>query len=278
MSFSVGHVLSSPLCMAAQKRLLIAPFRHCFSITMEESTQSRLERLRRENAERWKTLKELQKQCNDKETDTADDTAANTQTNNTALSVELSMLQQSMHSSQDYNLNFSQEVVASYDDLRQTNAVLERDSKRAREKLEATQQTISQHRTVENALKSMQTKDSENGNGEENRPEKNDCEDENQWVREELSYVSQLLHEGQRKRRRRDESNTETVQQSSWSLDRLVLELTRRYLSSALDPYLLVSSLPVEAWQIDLLRQSTVIQVHPDNPDLICLSNYNCTV
>lgn len=238
----------------------------------------RLEKIRRENAERRKTLQSLQTQCNEAST-TDTITAAN---QSTALNVELEMLQSITQTNRELNLNFPQELVASHDDLRQTNAVLERSLKRQGQKLDAMQQTISQHKAVQESLKSLQSISDQQSN-DDNGQDSSDAQRENEWIRDELQYAcSQIQETRQRKRRRLEDTNEGSGYSSSrlteslpWSLDQLVLESTKRYLTSSSDPYLLVSTLPVEDWKVDLLRQCNVLQSHPDNPDLVCLSNYN---
>jgi hypothetical protein len=196
--------------------------------------------------------------------------------------VELEMLQSMTQPNRELNLNFPQELVASHDDLRQTNAVLERDLKRETEKLDAMKQTISQHKAVQEALKSLQSSSHQQSN--DDSQDSSEAQRENEWIRDELRYAcSQIQETRQRKRRRLEDKNNEGFGYSSsrrtevlpWSLDQLVLESTKRYLTSSSDPYLLVSTLPVEDWKVDLLRQCNVLQTHPDNPNLVCLSNYN---
>ena len=236
---------------------------------MEET--SRPEKLRQENAQRWKTLQQIHEQCHHHaETITTTSTAARYQSR--ALEVELDMLQ-SLNHCKRRNVNFPQELVMSYDDLRQTNAVLDRCIEREKEKFQAMKQLVSQHKAVHQALQSMR-----NSNNHES-PSRNvsDSERQNQWIRNELCYVSNQIQEQQRrkKRRRLEQETNRREEESTWGLDRFVLELTERYLASSLDPYLLLNSLPIETWQIDFLKQCSVLRMHPDNSDLVCLSDYN---
>ena len=232
---------------------------------MEESHL--LEDLRRKNAQRWSTIQELHEKCTNRSVEPSVQVA---------LSVELDMLQSAARPDAIYHTNVSQELVKSYDELRQTIAVLERRKARDVEKLSAMKRMVSEYKSVHEALVSMKS-------SEQSSPVVAPVDDietqrrENAWLRDELHYVAQQVHAKHNAKRRRLDQSNESVptsrQNDSWSIDRFVLELTERYLGS--DPYMLTSPLPVESWQIDFLTKCQVLRRHTDNPDLVCLSDYN---
>ena len=220
----------------------------------------RLELLRRKNAERWSTLKELHQKCAST-TPTADNQIAAT-----ALTSELETLQST--SRQHAPLDFTQEVVNSYDELRQTNALLKQRTERERIKLDSIKQMNVQYNSVNEALLSVQR--NTHPHQDQKCSEDDNLQRENQWIRQELQHVA---HQVTKRRRRLENDAAKKRKQNTWSLDRFVLRLMERYLAS--DPYVLVSSLPVEQWQVDFLCSCHVIRIHPDNPNLVCLSDYN---
>jgi hypothetical protein len=250
---------------------------------MEDS--HRLETLCRKNAERWSTLKELhQKQC-----DVAASMAPTAENQSAAFTAELKMLQSATSSRPHVHVDFSAELVNSHDELKHTNAVVEQHKERQQQKLREMKQMNDQYKSVNGALVLMQSSNAHPQRDDQSSSSSSSSEDnlqrENRWIRQELKYVAQKLELCANNKRRRLESSDQSSNAAkndarwkennkrTWSLDHFLLKLTECYLAS--DPYVLVSSLPVEPWQVDFLRECHVIRIHPDNPNLVCLSDYN---
>lgn len=231
-----------------------------------------MEALRRKNAERWSTLKELHQECSD-----IASMVPSAENQSAAFTAELEMLQSA--SRPHVQSDFSEELVNSYDELRHANAVIEQHKERQQQKLREMKQMNAQYKSVYGALVLMQ-RNTHLRRDQSSSSSEDDLQQENRWLRQELKYVAQQLERAKRRRLESDQSNAATndprwakSNRSTWSLDHFILKLTERYLAS--DPYMMVSSLPVERWHVRFLHECHVIRLHPDNPNLVCLSDYN---
>lgn len=220
----------------------------------ESKSNSTLNEIREQNAERWAKLKSLYSQHKDQDKISVE----------TALVHEMTKIDDSQNSIEkvfDLEPNaqeFCREVVRSYDELVQTRTVLEQQLRHNKEKIKAMNDIMNQHDEIrQNLLQSEKL--SKKGRSETNN-EQVDMEKELEWLYGELSYVTRNI-EG-------------TKDDTFWSLEKIIKQLLELYLTSPSDPYLLADSLPINPSHIELLKRCNIIQSHEHNKNLICLTSY----
>ncbi|KAI2495618.1 hypothetical protein MHU86_18892 [Fragilaria crotonensis] len=219
-----------------------------------EAKNTRLDKLKRQNADRRAQLQQLSSQSQNSHNDDPMDMRA-------ALLQELEQIPtlDEPNFSPDPRA-FLREVVETHDELVQLKAILEEQLEHNNKMIGVNTCILEESREI-NAILVSRNKASQQAVS--TSVSVNQLEEESLWLNDELAYLTSLL----------DRSGT-SQNSGLWSLHKLVQELMRRYLASPSDPYLLVSVLPIHPNHIALLSRCHVIQTHEDNPDLVCLTDY----
>lgn len=184
---------------------------------------------------------------------------------------------------------FVEEVVDSHDQLRQANAILQQQIRLARNRLETVRAQTTKHHQVRQALRGMMPPT--HLASESELPSTTDEFDEGpirEEVKElysEIEYVANMVenkqeetgtHNKKRKAAQISDPTTTTTEpaEGRWSLNRLIVSLVERWLSSPGDPFLMVDQLPIDPAKLETLHRCGLTMSHPDNPRLVCLRRY----
>ena len=221
-----------------------------------ESKSIRLEKLKEQNVDRRAKLQQLALQSQDSKNNNKDPMDLRS-----ALLREIDQIPTLEKPNFDPDPRaFLREVVETYDELVQARAILEQQLEHDKKMIEVNTRLLEENRELNAVLLER----NEASQRVASKPVSVEChEEEAKWLNHELAYVTALLDGSGASRRN-----------GLWSLHQLIEELMRRYLSSPSDPFLLVSALPIHPNHIALLLQCCVIQIHEDNQDLVCLTDY----
>ena len=253
--------------------------------------EGRLKELRRENEMQWKKLQKMQQSSPLSSMTTTTNTS--TGSAGQALWVELravtskttdAPLIAALHDDDGDTKSYCrQQIIQSYDELRQVNVVLDQRIRIAQERLVSLQNLNNHHRQVQERIQTLMALNHDNNCNHAIRKGlslsqvfiNGTTSNENEWVRNELSHVAQqlVLEDDQPSVAARVEQHQRKKQRGMWTLDRLVQELVQRA-SNKSDPYLLTTHLPIQSEHITFLRSCHVIQCHENDEQLICLTNY----
>ena len=176
---------------------------------------------------------------------------------------------------------YAQEVVESFYQLQQTNAVLQQSIHRERSRLEKLQTWSTQHEHVQETLQAEQRERQQSDAVPE--PSEQEQHAENQRLGDDLAYVAQCIQSRRETIRSRGPpavqvpTATATTATARWSLDRLVIELMTKRLdlsSTEEDHYLLVDDHPIDPQHVELLHDSHMLETFQGDPNLIKLIDY----
>jgi hypothetical protein len=294
-------------------------------ITDEEEL---LQQLRDGNAERWKRLKEWHQQlCAEQDDDNDDDAvdeaeepapAAPKPRLHDMLQTELDLLpanelaqESSLMLRRISQLNnattsdidnadderkYSIELVESYHELLQTNAILRQSIERERGRLRKMQDWKEQHQRVHETLQArhleMANLDREHAEGDVDAPVSHDeLQLENQRLKDHFRYVAEYIQKQREeppplKAKAKAKQSTNQPQPTDkpvgqgavavtyWSLDQLVFKLMERLRSSPEDPYLLVDVSPIDTEHVALLSRCHMLETFKDDINMIKLIDY----
>jgi hypothetical protein len=289
-------------------------------VTDEEEV---LQKLRDENAERWKRLKEWHQQQDD-ENDNDDDAldeaakpaaAAPQPRLNDMLQTELNLLpanelvQESSSmlrrisqlnnattndiDNADDERKYSIELVESYHELCQTNAILRNSIERERGRLRKMQDWKEQHQRVHETLQARHLEKTNNSEHSQVDVDESLSHEklqlENQRLKDHFRYVAEYIQKQREppplKAKAKPSTNqlqptpAETTGQGAaavtyWSLDQLLFKLMERLRSSPEDPYLLVDVSPIDTEHVTLLSRCHMLETFKDDINMIKLIDY----
>jgi hypothetical protein len=289
-----------------------------------------LQKLRDENAERWKRLNELNQQLCAEQGDDLDDSittvdeAAKTAAPqlkprlHDMLQTELdllpanelaqesnSMLRRILQPNEqdtttataaddDDNANdeirYSMELVESYHELQQTNAILRKSIERERGRLRKMQDWKEQHQRVHETLQTqarhLERTDRDHTEVNEHEPLSNEAlQLENQRLKDDFRYVAEYIQKQREPPAPVKSKQSNQQHQPSdelpgrgavtyWSLDQLIFKLLERLHSSPEDPYLLVDVSPIDTQHVALLFRCHMLETFKDDINMIKLIDY----
>ena len=220
--------------------------------------------------------------------------------------------------------SFGEEIVDHYNDLLQTNSLFETLLERAKNKLQIKRDFTAQQedlrkaldeelRTIrkrrETSVKETSEKESqhyENSSLQGSNTRERSRQNENQWLRQQLSYVAaRLVNDDKKtnatasldvqnqrhhlasssrmskKRKVGDGAQKDTTSSASSTLDQVVLAAMNKLLDDPLDPYLFLGTTKdgetrhkSEQDILKILTHCKVVEAHPDNERLIRLTDY----
>jgi hypothetical protein len=295
------------------------------TITEEEEL---LQKLRDENAERWKRLNEWHQQLcteqGDDTTVTVDEAAKPTAPQpkprlQDMLQTELDLLPANELSQESNSMlrrilqpneqdtatigdddddddanderKYSIELVESYHELQQTNAVLRQNIERERGRLRKMQDWKEQHQRVHETLQTqarhLERTDRAHAHVDEHEHEPlshGELQLENQRLKDDFRYVAEYIEKQREpppvkanKQSNQQQPTDEPPGRSAvtyWSLDQLIFKLMERLHSSPEDPYLLVDVSPIDTEHVALLSRCHMLETFKDDISMIKLIDY----
>jgi hypothetical protein len=259
--------------------------------TTTRDEEDMLQKLRDENAERWKCLKEYHHQQDDGVNDNGD-SASNSmlrrisQLNNATGAGDID--------NADDERRYSIELVESYHELIQTNAILRQSIERERGRLRKMQDWKEQHQRVHETLRARHLEktnsDREHAQVDIDEPVSHEkLQLENQRLKDNLRYVAEYIQKEREAPpvKAKTKQSTNQLQQPTdeatgrgaeavtyWSLDQLIFKLMERLRSSPEDPYLLVDVSPIDTEHVALLSRCHMLETFKDDINMIKLIDY----
>lgn len=287
-----------------------------------------LQKLRDENPERWKRLNEWHQQVcaeqvddndlNDSAMDEAAKTAAPQPRLHDILQTELGLLsanelaQESSsmlrrilqlkeqdtatdNDTADDERKYSIEIVESYHELRETNAILRMNIERERGRLRKMQDWKEQHQRVHETLQARHVEKANSDRAHvqvdvDKSVSHEKMELESQRLKDHFKYVAECIQKQREEPppvKAKAKQFTNQLQPTPdeptgrggaavtyWSLDQLIFELMERLHSSPEDPYLLVDVSPIDTEHVSLLTRCHMLESFKDDINMIKLIDY----
>lgn len=254
----------------------------------------RLQEIRASNTKRWKLLRQLHQEYLDVVEE------QKRQPRSEVLSPPITLLECELEQLQAFppitelpvvtSRDFAVELVESHRQLADAQAVLEHCIELEKKRLQTHKTCLKQQEQMHKVLNALQTEQQQKQtslklavdsatlqeDGSDVDQTNLSLAEENQWLKEELKYVSELIEA--RWQHENDASTTTTQTKRFWPVDKLVLELINQFLTSPDEPYLVVdaptSLATIHPRHVEFLESCCVVQRHEDNPNLISIADY----